>query len=311
MMTENNKNKWLPALILFALAVTWGSSFILIKKGLDYYSAPEVGALRIVIAFIFFIPLAFYHFKKVKKKHLLSLAIVGIIGSTAPAFLFAQAETGIDSALAGILNSLTPLFTFIISFAFFKYTARWFNIVGLLLALTGAMGLIAVSGEGNLTFNFHYASYVILATICYAINVNIIKYKLSDLSNITIVTYGFVLAGIPTMIYLFLMTPFTSTITQVPGAWKGLGYIAILGVVGTSLALTIFYYLIQVSNTVFASSVTYLIPIVAVIWGVIDGEAFNVSYILWISFILYGIYLVNTKKLMFTRKRSRVTNKYR
>jgi|AntRauTorckE6833_2_1112554.scaffolds.fasta_scaffold00438_9 drug/metabolite transporter (DMT)-like permease len=302
-MSGQEQKRWLPALILFGLAVTWGSSFILIKKGLNYYSDMEVGALRIVIAFLFFIPFAFRHIRKVKKKHILHLAVVGIVGSTAPAFLFAKAETGIDSALAGILNSLTPLFTFIISFSFFKYQARWFNVAGLALALAGALGLIIVSGEGNISFNFYYAMFVVIATICYAINVNIIKYKLSDLNNITIVTMGFVMAGIPTLIYLTFFTPFFPTIVAGGEAWKGLGYIALLGVVGTSLALMIFYYLIQVSNTVFASSVTYLIPVVAVIWGVVDGEVFKISYLLWISLILYGIYLVNTKRLYMLKKR--------
>lgn len=301
-MSQKALKKWLPALILFALAITWGSSFILIKKGLLYYSDMEVGALRIVIAFTFFIPFAFRHIRKVKRKHILYLAVVGIIGSAAPAFLFAKAETGIDSSLAGILNSLTPLFTFIISFSFFKYQARWFNLAGLALALAGALGLIMVSGQGNISFNFYYAMFVVIATICYAINVNIIKYKLPDLNNITIVTMGFIIAGIPTLVYLLFFTPFFTTIATVDGAWKGLGYLALLGVVGTSLALMIFYYLIQVSNTVFASSVTYLIPVVAVIWGIIDGEVFKISYVLWISLILYGIYLVNTKRLYMLKK---------
>jgi len=296
-MQKLKNHKYLPILILAVLALTWGSSFILIKKGLIYFTDLEVGALRIAIAFSVFIPLAIKRRKKITPKHFLYLAIVGFIGSTAPAFLFAKAETGIDSALAGILNSLTPLFTFIISFAFFRYQARWFNMAGLLLALSGAIGLIVISGDGNIAFNFTYASFVVIATICYAINVNIIHYKLKDLDNITIVTYGFTFAGIPTLFYLLFFTPFINTLTTGTDALYGLGYIAILGVVGTSFALMIFYYLIQVSNTVFASSVTYLIPIVAVIWGVIDGEIFRMSYFLWISLILFGIYLVNTKKL--------------
>ena len=297
-MKRLKNHKYLPYFILGVLAITWGSSFILIKKGLIYFSDVEVGALRIAIAFSVFIPLAIKRRNKIKPRHFLYLAIVGIIGSTAPAFLFAKAETGIDSSLAGILNSLTPLFTFIISFAFFRYQARWFNLLGLLLALSGAIGLIVVSGDGNISFNFTYASFVIIATICYAINVNIIHYKLKDLDNITIVTYGFTFAGIPTLFYLFLFTPFLETMSSAPESIYGLGYIAILGVIGTSFALMIFYYLILVSNTVFASSVTYLIPIVAVMWGVLDGEVFKVSYILWISLILYGIYLVNTSKLI-------------
>ncbi|MCF8309103.1 MAG: DMT family transporter [Bacteroidales bacterium] len=307
---KNIKNhKYLPYLILAVLALTWGSSFILIKKGLIYFSDTEVGALRIAIAFSVFIPFAIKRRYKISSRHFPYLAIVGFIGSAAPAFLFAKAETGIDSNLAGILNSLTPLFTFIISFAFFRFKARWFNLLGLLLGLTGAIGLIVVSGEGNIAFNFTYAGFVIIATVCYAINVNVIHYKLKDLDNITIVTYGFTFAGIPTLIYLLVFTPFLNTMSEGSGAIYGLGYIAILGVIGTSLALMIFYYLIQTSNTIFASSVTYLIPIVAVMWGIIDGEVFRISYFLWIALILYGIYLVNTKKL-FVLNRLKYNSKY-
>lgn len=302
-MKKLKNSRYLPFIILATLALTWGSSFILIKKGLVYFSDPEVGALRIAFAFIVFIPLAIRRRHKIQPKHFLYLAVVGIIGSTAPAFLFAKAETGIDSSLAGILNSLTPLFTFIISFAFFRFRARWFNLLGLILALSGAVGLIVVSGDGNITFNFTYAGFVIIATVCYAININVIHYKLKDLDNITIVTYGFTFAGIPTLIYLLFFTPFFDTMRSSFEAVYGLGYIAILGIAGTSFALMIFYYLIQVSNTVFASSVTYLIPIVAVMWGIIDGEIFRISYFLWIGLILFGIYLVNTKRLAFSRRR--------
>lgn len=287
----------LPVIILASLAVTWGSSFILIKRALEYFTPQEVGALRIVITFLFFIPFAIVHFKTIKKKHILYLAIVGIIGSTIPAFLFAYAETGIDSSLAGILNSLTPLFTFIISFSFFKYRAKWFNVIGLIIAFTGAMGLITYSGEGHVAFNFKYASYIILAAICYAINVNVIKYKLSDLKNISVATFGFILAGIPTTVYLYVYTPFLHSVTSQAQILTGMGYLALLSILGTAIALIAFYYLIKISSTVFSSSVTYLIPIVAVLWGIFDGEVFKASYMIWITFILSGIYLVNTNSL--------------
>lgn len=298
-MKSKSKNIILSWTILIILAFIWGSSFILIKKGLLYFSANEVGALRIVIAFIFLIPFAIIRLKKLGFKKIVLITFIGLTGSIAPAFLFAHAQKGLDSNFAGILNSMTPLFTFLIALIFFRFKSKWYNVAGIFIALGGAVGLTSISGGNDLQFNIGYASYIIIATICYATNVNLIKYFLKDIDVISITTFSFFIPGLFVMIYLFTATPFLNTIEHNPEFWKGIIYIGLLGIVGTALALLAFNKLIKISNPVIAASVTYLIPIVAMMWGFIDGESFELIYLLFILLILSGVYLVNKKN---TRK---------
>ncbi len=284
--------------ILVGLALIWGSSFILIKRGLDFYSSSEVGAMRISIAFLVLSPFAISRIRKLSRHEWKYLSIVGLIGSGFPAFLFAKAQTGIDSSLAGILNSLTPLFTVIIGLSFFSLKIKWFNIAGVLIGLAGAIGLISISGGRSFEFNFQYAIYIIIATVCYATNVNLVKYKLRDVDALTITAFSFFIIGLPVLLYLLFFTDFIRQISTEPAALKGLGYIGILAVVGTALALIAFNRLVKIASPVFASSVTYLIPIVAVSWGAIDGEKMTPISFLWMAVILLGIFLVNKKKIV-------------
>jgi len=282
-------------LILIILTLVWGSSFILIKRGLIYFSSTQVGAMRIAISFLFLLPFAGIRIRKVSMRDWKFLLMVGVIGSGLPAFLFARAQTGIDSSLAGILNSLTPLFTLLIGISFFTLKTRWYNILGVALGLAGAVGLVSISGGHTFDFNIRYAVYVVVATICYATNVNIIKYRLAGLDPVTITALSFVVIGLPAILHLLVFTDFIPRLQTVEGAMTGLIYIAILAIIGTGLALMLFNTLVKIASPVFASSVTYLIPIVAVFWGVIDGETFSWKAFLWILIILTGVYLVNKK----------------
>jgi drug/metabolite transporter (DMT)-like permease len=298
MDNSNQRKLFIAWSILLGLAVTWGTSFILIKRGLEYFSSTEVGALRISIAFLVLGPVALWRIRKISWKEWKLFVLVGLIGSGFPAFLFAKAQTGIDSSLAGILNSLTPLFTMLVGLSFFSLKPKWFNIVGVLVGLIGAIGLISISGGKGFEFNFHYAVYIIIATICYAINVNVVKYKLKETDALTITAFSFFTIGLPVLIYLLIFTGFLKQITSEPEALKGLGYISILSVVGTVIALVAFNKLVKIASPVFAASVTYLIPIVAVIWGAIDAEKMETISFLWMGVILLGIFLVNKKKFI-------------
>ena len=292
---------WLPWLILFALAITWGSSFILIKRGLEVFTAGEVGALRVVIAWLFLLPFALRRLKGITALQWLLFAVVGMVGSLFPAFLFAAAQKGIDSSLAGILNSLTPLFTLLVGIVFFKTRPKWFNIAGVFVGLTGAMGLVSVSGSGDFTFNMGFAILVIIAALCYALNVNVVKAFLQDVDSITITAMAFFTIGPIALTYLVFFTEFTSTVGTNPNTLAGLGYIAILAVIGTGLALMIFNKLIQMTSAVFSSSVTYVIPVVAVLWGIADGEHFSAGFLFWISLVISGVLMVNTSSLRNNR----------
>lgn len=288
--------KLISWIIIFALVLTWGSSFILIKRGLVYFDPVEVGALRVFITFISLLPFAIRALPKISQRDLIWLGTSGFIGSLLPAFLFAAAQTGIDSATAGLLNSLTPLFTLIIGYLLFGLKAGKWNIIGVFVGLIGAAGLINSSGGNAFSFNVGYASLVILATVFYAINVNLIKAKLKHISSLNITSLTFFIAGIFATVILFFFTEVPHKLATDPKTWQGLMYLSILAVIGTAGAMIAFNYLIKISSPIFASSVTYLIPLIAMMWGFGDGEYFSKWHLLWTALIVGGVVLVNKKR---------------
>tara|TARA_B110000263_G_scaffold938_1_gene776 strand:+ start:4032 stop:4904 length:873 start_codon:yes stop_codon:yes gene_type:complete len=280
-------------LILIFLAIIWGSSFILMKRGLEVYSYTQVAALRLFIAFLSLLPFIFRAFKKVAKKHWGPIIITAFLGNGIPAFLFTKAQTHLDSSFVGILNSLTPLFTLLLAIYFFKSRPTKTNILGIIIGLTGAFMLSSSNLDGVFAINF-YTILVVLATLFYAISVNVIRKYLADLDAISISALAFLFIGPASGIYVFSsdFMPFLNTDRGI----SALLYIAILAVIGTSLAVVIFNKLIKDSSAIFASSVTYLIPIVAIFWGVLDGENILFSHIFGAVIILCGVYLVNKKR---------------
>ena len=290
-------NRVLNWIILIVLALTWGSSFILMKRGLDVYSRDEVAALRILIAFLFLSPLIFKHVKKPLLKHWKGFLGMGVLGNFIPAFLFTKAETGISSSLTGMLNSLTPLFTLLLGVLLFKTKTRWINAFGIMIGFVGAIGLLLVGKRVDTDNNLLFGFYVVLATICYGLSVNIIKKSLNDVNSITATVWALMFIGPIAGLYLFGFTDFTTRLANNPMALNSLGYVSVLAIFGTALSVIIFNVLIRNTNALFASSVTYLIPVVAMGWGIMDGENVQMLHFLWIGLILIGVYLVNKKPL--------------
>ncbi len=293
-MKENRKPGGIHWLALAVLVVVWGSSFILIKRGLVAFSSMEVGALRIAISFLVLSPLLIRHLKKVPRRAMIYFILSGIIGNGLPPFLFAMAQTVIDSYMAGVLNSLTPLFTLLIGVFFFGIRTRWINVLGVAIGLGGAIGLLSVVNGGQLN-NAWYGLLAVAAAVCYATNMNLIKRYLSGFSALTITSVVFMFIGIPSLIYLFAGSNMVSVLAGDPRGWESFGYIAILAVVGTAVAMIIHNWLIKQTSALFTSTVTYLMPVVSIMWGIADGEAFLAMYLLWIALILAGVYLANKK----------------
>ncbi|KPL15869.1 MAG: hypothetical protein AMS26_06485 [Bacteroides sp. SM23_62] len=285
---ENKAWQW--AILLF-LSLIWGTSFILMKKGLESYSHTQVAAFRIFFSFVFMLPVTIKNIKAIRKDNVQSLIIVGIIGFAIPAFLFTKAQTRIDSSLAGMLNSLTPLFTLIVGLLAYRSSARWMNVAGLFLGLMGAVGLMW-NGDLNMLKGINvFALLIVAATICYGINVNEIKFKLMQLTSLEITSLAFLFTGPVAGIYL-LFTDFTP-VSQTPDYVLNLFYIAILALFSSVIAVLIFNHLIKYTTTLFATSVTYIIPLFAIMWGIIDGESIRLMQLCWIAVILLGVYLVN------------------
>jgi drug/metabolite transporter (DMT)-like permease len=289
--------------IFILLGLVWGSSFILMKRGLEVYPHSQVAALRMTIAFLCLLPVALRYLYKTNSKALKNIFMVGLLGNFIPAFLFTKAQTGLSSSLVGVLNSLTPLFTVIIGFILFRNRSTKTNIIGVFLGLAGAIGLLMVDGTANFGNNFSFGIYVIVATALYATSVNIIKSKLQKLHPVQIASLALFFVG-PLAVAYLITTNFTSVVVNHPRALEGLGYIALLAIFGTALSVIIFNKLIQMTSALFASSVTYLMPVVAVMWGVIDHEVIALEHYFWIILILFGVYLVNKKDALKSSKKN-------
>lgn len=276
---------------LLVLSVVWGSSFILMKRGLDSFDALQVGAMRMFFAALFFTPLLMRNLKKVTKENLPWLLYVSLIGNLLPAFLFTVAQTHITSSLTGMLNSLTPFFALVVGVVVFKSMIKWWNVIGVFTGLIGAVGLVVKNPNTLLDGEVRYAGLVLIATIAYGSSINIIKHKLSELSPVSVATLALCFAGPIGGVYL-LFSDFSMALAS-PQWGESLIYILILSIVGTSLALIVFNTLIQKSSALFASSVTYIVPIFAMAWGVVDGELITTVQYLCMGVILLGVYLVN------------------
>jgi drug/metabolite transporter (DMT)-like permease len=283
-MTEKRKIRhWLALLIL---SLIWGTSYILMKKGLESFSPYQVGALRIVITFICLLPVALRHFHHLNKTNILSIIIIGLFGSVIPAFLFPLAETKISSSLAGMINSLSPVFTLVFGITIYKRKAIGTQIAGVFLGLLGAAGLLYT---GSFTFNL-YGLLVVLATILSGISSNEVS-KVKELNGIKITALSFFVTSPLAIIYLLFSDLSVPVHTE---NWvRNLSYIGILAVLGTAVALVIYYLLIRDTSPIFASSVTYFIPIVATLWGLADNEQFYSSMLISIIFIFAGVFIIN------------------
>jgi drug/metabolite transporter (DMT)-like permease len=283
--------KWV---YLIVLSIIWGSSFILIKKGLVGLTDYQVGALRIVLTSFFLFSVGFKSLKEIKKKHWAWVVISGFVSSFFPPFLFAMAQNHIDSAIASILNSLTPLATVAVGIILFKIFSTKRQLVGVVIGLAGTVFLILVGVELNPNQNYGYSFLIIIASLGYALNVNIIKKYLQDISALAVTTGNFVFIVVPALIILY-MSGFFETIFHSKEMQISFGYVAILSLFGTAIAKVIFNRLVQISSPVFASSVTYTMPIVALGWGMVDGESFTLLQGVAAVIILVGVYMANKR----------------
>jgi drug/metabolite transporter (DMT)-like permease len=280
--------------LIAILAIVWGSSFILMKKGLEVYSWDQVGAIRMLVSFGVLFPFVFRSFRKIDPASWKFIAISGFLGNGIPAFLFPLSETRIDSGLAGILNSLTPLFTLIIGLIFFGTQLSRNRISGVLIGLVGALMIVLARSKGIAVNNVEYSFYVVIATVCYAFSVNVLRHKLIHVDAVLITGFALMFAGIPSTIYLFT-TDFISRTQSVDGSSSCLLAVVTLAVFSTAISTVLFNKLIKISSALFASSVTYLIPFVAILWGIGLGEHLGIMHVIGSVVILFGVYLINKK----------------
>ncbi len=288
--TINKAPTLLGWISLIFLSVIWGSSYILIKKGLTAFSPIQVACLRLAITALIFTPFLFTRrvYKHLDKWKILFL--VAFIGNLLPFFLFPAAQTRISSGAAGILSSLTPLLTFLVGIVAFHQKATKAKVAGVILGLAGAVYLMNqenhVGWEG-----FQFGFLIVIACLGYAVSTNLIKKELSSTPSLAISAISFALVGWIAIVFLFTFTDFTSVLRNEENAYSALGYIATLAFSSTALASIVYFKLIKETSALFAASVSYLTPVVAVGWGLLDGELMSVFHIAGLALILAGIYL--------------------
>jgi drug/metabolite transporter (DMT)-like permease len=285
--------KWV---YLVSLSLVWGSSFILIKKGLLGLSPLQLGAFRTFLAGIFLLLIGFKSLKKIKREQWKWITVSAFLGTFFPAFFFAFAEVEIDSAIVSILNSTVPILSIIMGYLIFSVSSTKNQVIGVFVGLLGSILLIGSGASLNSGQNYWYALLPLGATTMYAINVHIIKRYLQDISALSITTGCFSILMIPSIAVLFFADFFSAETFSNPRTQTAIGYIAILAIVGTGIAKILFNRLVQISNPVFSTSVTYLIPVVALSWGILDGEKFGLLQILSGVVIMLGVYLANKKR---------------
>lgn len=293
--SENSLKNWA---LLTILTLIWGSSFILIKRGLEVFSPGEVGAYRMVAAASLLLPLSLPRLKKLNKTQVKNLILAGLLGSFIPAFLFPMAQTQLSSSLTGVLNALTPLFVVLVGALFFNSRITRRNAFGLFIAFIGVIVLVTYKEGGgweSLTGINAYGLFVIAACICYSFNLHVIKTRFTKLKSIEISSLSLLMILPMALLYLFAGTQFSYKLATHPGAWQALGYLTILGMIGTATALILFNIMIKSASPFFASLVTYTIPIVAIMWGVLDGEVLLVGHYIGIAGVILGVWIGNRK----------------
>jgi len=285
--------------LLIILALIWGSSFILMKRGLFHEGRPvlngwQMASARLLIAWLALIPWVLRYFGELKR-HWLPLLGTGLLGNGIPAFLYAMAQTRIDSSLSGMLNSLTPLFTLVVGIAVFATRVRAVQVIGVLVGLAGAIGLVALDARtGSFTWS-PFALLPIIGTFCYGCSANIVKHKLYMLPATATAALALTFVG-PLGAVGCLISDLPSTFRTDPNALRSLGYVAVLAVLSSALSLILWNALLKRTSAVWASSVTYLMPVVAIGWGLLDGEPISWIQFLMIGSILSGVYLVTASE---------------
>lgn len=289
------QHRFSSLLILILLALVWGSSFILMKMGLKapdgtpVLTPYQVASLRMIMAAVALSPIAIQAIRQVERKDWKYLAVVGFLGSGIPAFLFAISQQYLDSGLAGILNALTPLFTLLLAIVFFKKTTHRQQLVGMVIGFLGAAGIIAAKGSSFQ--NMQYAFLIIAATVMYGVSVNTVGHHLRHIKAPWITALSILMVSIPCGLYFF--TTDYSAIWTHPHGGRSIAAVATLSIVGTGIANILFFKLTQISGAIMASTVTYLIPIVAVGWGYYMNESLSPLQIVFAGVILLGVYLGN------------------
>ncbi len=287
------KENFIVIALFTSLVLIWGSAFILMKKSLLFFSPLEVGAGRIFFAFLTLLPFALKQVSKIKCRDLGLIILSGALGSFAPAILFALAQSTVSSGYAAILSGLTPVLTILVGVLFYNQRVLLLQLLGVMLSFSGAIVLL-FQGLAFSNIEWLASSFIFLATLCYALNLTLIKFKLKDVHPLSIAAVSLLFIGPIAAVFLYSHDFFAFEFSQ-PRFQEAFFSLAILGVTSTAIALVLFNQLLKIASPILASSITYAIPLVALSWGYFDGEQLTAIHLTGLSLILGGVYLIARK----------------
>lgn len=287
-MEKKDLKSWI---ILILLSMIWGGSYILMKQGLKSFSYWQVSSIRMISAFIFLLPFSIKNFKKINRQNIIPIIVVAFIGNLIPSILYPLGQTKVDSNIAGVLNSLVPVFVLIIGIFFFNKKTNFIQITGVLIGLLGAIILITKDNPFHFSKMNFYAFYIVAATVLYSININQVNHFLKSMNGLEIASLAFLFIG-PTSIFIFFNTDLHAIKLNGATFFSAICVIT-LGLFGSAIAVSLVNQLITRAGSMFASSVTYIIPIFAILWGVLDGEKLIINQIIAVVIIIVGVYMVN------------------
>jgi drug/metabolite transporter (DMT)-like permease len=287
-MAKQNFTHWL----LFAiLSIVWGSSFILMKTSAEHLNGLQIGSIRIFAAGVCFLPLAIIHISKIPARKLGVVILTGLLGNFLPALLFASAIKGNgESSLASILNSLTPLFVIVIGLLFFKAKVQRMKMIGVVIGFAGLVILSLL--RGPVSANDNGPLLILVATIFYGITVNLVSHYLKGIDGFKIASVSLAVMAIPSAFIMMKEDVFSIASHDEEARWS-IAVACLLGIVGSAIATALYYVLIQKAGGLFASLVTYAIPIVAMIWGLLANEHITAIQIFCLVMILIGVYIAS------------------
>ena len=234
--------------------------------------------------------------KRMSKKDVFWIALSGLFGNFLVVFIFPIAQQGVSSSLAGIINALDPIFTLVLGAILFGIRNKVIQYAGAIIGFIGAIILVYSSNSGNGENHLYYTVLLVIGSALYAVAALIIEKKLHHIKSTDISTGIYTIWMVPSLLILSFSGFFTDIDYSQNETLTALGYLVFLTVISTTLVMFLFFKLVQDTSAVFVSTISLLLPVVAVIWGVLDKEKFTVWYAIGGLLILISVYLIREKK---------------
>ncbi|MCX7551155.1 DMT family transporter [Xanthomarina sp. F2636L] len=283
-------------ILLLIISLTWGSSFILIKKTLPVFDPYQIGAFRAGLSGVFLAFIGFSAMRKMTKKDIFWIALSGFFGNFLVVFIFPFAQLEVSSSLAGIINALDPIFTLILGVFLFGIRSKSIQYFGAVIGFIGALILIYSSGTESGESHYFYILLLVIGSALYAVSALIVEKKLKHIKTTELTSSIYTIWMIPSLIILGFSGFFTKIDYSQSATMEALGSLVFLTVVSTTLVMFLFFKLVQDTSAVFVSTVSLLIPVIAVFWGILDDEKFTFWYALGGTLVLIGVYFIRDKK---------------